>query len=215
MIQVHIAVSVALRNLRRHITLILLRVNIGDESLLRLEVKGHRIVLIGVFTHFEYGRAKLLSCRVARTSSMHQTGVHRHVNLVARQIHILVFYVRLTIQESQLRVTHIHHRVFGGILHRSIDTILALAVQRVGTQRVVNLLIVQPDGFPQRIHACRIQLQRVGIGRILQQCGEEGFPHRNRVLRNAVLRNRITALSTLGKAQPRHLCHHKNDDKKG
>ena len=107
-IEIHIAVGITLRYLRGHVTFILLGIDILDETLLRLEVESHRVGFVSVATHLEYRGSVLLTRCVARTGGMDQTGIHRHVNLVALQVHILILHVRLAIKEGEFCVAHIY-----------------------------------------------------------------------------------------------------------
>ena len=108
MIEVHVAVSITLRYLRGHVTFILLGVDILDETLLRFEVEGHRIGLVSVATHLENRGSELPTRCVARTGGMNQAGIHRHVNLVALQVHVLILHMRLAIKEGQFCIAHIY-----------------------------------------------------------------------------------------------------------
>ena len=64
-IEVHIAVGITLRYLRSHVTIILLGIDILDETLLRLEVESHRIGFVSIVTHLENRCSELLTRGVA------------------------------------------------------------------------------------------------------------------------------------------------------
>ena len=93
--------------------------------------------------------------------------------------------------------TLIGHGVVGSIFHRRVNTVLALAIGRVGSQGVVNGFIAQPYRLMQRVHGS-------SIGNIAL--------HSNSVDSNGVDYNRV-ALTHAGKAQMRYFCHDKNHDK--
>ena len=100
-VEVHLAIAVALRQLRGHEAVVLLGVGIADDAFLRLEVEGHRVGLVGIAAHLEHRGAKLHTGRIDRTRGMHQTGVELHVYLVAVQVHVLILHVGLAEEAGQ------------------------------------------------------------------------------------------------------------------
>ena len=134
MVKEHLALGITLRDFRSHETFVLLGIDILDETLLGLEVKSHGISLVGVVAHLKDRCTKLRTRGVERTRGMHQTGVERHVNLVALQVHVLILHVRLAIEVGNARLALVGHRVLCRIVHRGIDTVLTLAIDRIGTQ---------------------------------------------------------------------------------
>ena len=216
-IQEHITFAVALGNLRGHKAFVLLGVGIADKTFLRLEVKRHRVRLIRIFTHLEYRRTKLLTRRVHRTCGMYQTGIERHVYLVTLQVHILILHVRLTIEVGNSRLSVVCHRVLSRIFHRRIDTVLALAISGVGGQRVIDSLVALPDKQLQRVHRGSIGDVFVDSGTVDYSTGAHNLLDGvaiNIVDHNVANHNAIHPSNALGKAQPRHFRHHKDDDEK-
>ena len=224
MVEEHLSVGTTLGQLRGHEALILLCVDVADQALLGLEVKRHGIALVGIGTHLEHRRAKLRPCRVKSAHGMHQTGVHGHRNLFALKVHVLVHHMGLAVQVSPLRSAFIDHGVLGTVGDRGVDAVLALAVQRVGIQRVVYQLVVLPDSFLKGVHGEGVDRQhladraRIGRNLLLQTGGnqllEADSVCRCRVSDGVFRRRHSIALSERRKAQARHFGHHKNDDEK-
>ena len=148
-LQEQLALTVTLGQLGSHEAIFLLGIDIADKTFLGLEVKGDGVVLVGIVTHLKYRCAELLTRRVLRTRSMHQTRVQRHVNLVARQVHVLIGYVRLAKQMSNTRLCLVGQRVLSRVCHRSVDAILAVTIDGVQRQRVVYRLVVYPNSLMQ------------------------------------------------------------------
>ena len=142
----HLALVVTLGALTGQIAVFLLGVHIADQAFLRLEVEGHRVVLVGVLPHLKHGLADQHAGRVGLWRGMHHTTVEAHVDFCALQVHVLIFHVGITIDVSRLRRGHIDQRVVALILHRGIDGILLRTVQTVEGNRVVDGFIVLIDG---------------------------------------------------------------------
>ena len=98
MLQKQFAVGTTLGYLTGQETVLLLGIYLGYQALLRLEVKGHGVVLVGVAAHLEH-RSSLQTARrrVADTGGMNQTAVEHHVYFLTLQVHVLVLHVRVTI----------------------------------------------------------------------------------------------------------------------
>ena len=109
MLEEHLSVGTTLGDLTGEETLILLGIDRCDQTLLRLEVKGHRIALILIITHLEDRCTSQFHLgAVHRSCSMHQVTVEAHGDTVALQIHILVFHLRGTIE-----ISHLDTRIIG------------------------------------------------------------------------------------------------------
>ena len=211
-VEEHLALGITLRDFRSHETFVLFGIDILDETLLGLEVKGHGISLVGIVAHLKDRCTKLRTRGIERTRGMHQAGVERHVYLVALQVHVLILHVRLAIEVGNARLALVGHRVLCRIVHRGIDTILTLAIDRIGTQGVVDGFVVYPDGLMQRVHQRSIVLQQgVALQRVKQKgvfaqwfgCNGLGF-----------FNNRVAGSFPLGKAHLWHIRQRKNDDEK-
>ena len=100
MLKEHLAIGTSLGDLTRQEAIILLGVDLSDETLLRLEVEGHRIALIFVASHLEDGGTRQLLGGVHLTRSMHQVAVEIHIDALALEVHVLVFHLRLSIEMS-------------------------------------------------------------------------------------------------------------------
>ena len=100
-LQIHITLGIALRYLTMQESVLLLCIDMLDKTFLRLEVEGHRVVLVGITAQLENGSSvKHMVHRVFQdTRCMHQTTVKTHVDAFALQVHVLVFHSRLSIQE--------------------------------------------------------------------------------------------------------------------
>ena len=119
MLEEHLAVGTTLGDLTGKETLILLGIDRCDQTLLRLEVKGHRITLVLIVPHLEDRCAgQLHRGAVHRSCGMHQVAVETHGDLVTLQVHILVFHLRGAIEISHLDRCVIGQGVVSGILHR-------------------------------------------------------------------------------------------------
>ena len=101
-LQEHFTISTSLREFRSQETIVLLSIHIGYQTLFRLEIKGHRVALILIATHFKHRCThKLLGSGIHLTRCMHQVAVETHIDLFTRQVHVLVLHIRLSIQMSQ------------------------------------------------------------------------------------------------------------------
>ena len=214
-VEVHVALAVALGEFGGHVAVLLLGVDVVDESLLGLEVEGHGVGLVGVGAHFEDGCAKLASRGINGACGMHQAGVQRHVDLVALEVHVLVLHVRLAKEVGHAGDAVVGHGVGGGVLHGGVDAVLALAVQGVGGQGVVDGLVALPDEQLQGVHGRRVgqqALSRVADQRVAGcSVGGQGVAGCS-VSGQGVSRQSPRLL--LCKAQPRDFRHHENDDEK-
>ena len=130
----------------------LLGIDIADKTFLCLEIEGHRIVLVGVVTHLENRRSREFSRRVGHTRGMDDAAVKTHVYLLTLQFHRGVVHLGITIEMGCLRYGIINEGVAGLVSHRSIDAALLRAEDTVGTDRVVDGLVMPVDGKFQRIH---------------------------------------------------------------
>ena len=197
--QEELAVGTSLCYLCGEESLLLLRVHLLDESFLRLEVEGHRVVLISVAAHLEHRRSLQHSSGVATARCMYERGVEAHVYLVALQVHVLVFHVAVAEEVGHTRGSLVDERVLGREHHRCIDAVLLLTVQGVESQRVVDHLIVFIDGQLERVHRGSVALQG-GVGRTIDvdrgfDAVAEGLRSRavskDTVCENAVSRNAV------------------------
>ena len=103
MLEEHLTIGTSFGELTRQETFVLLGIDLGDKSFLRLEVEGHRVTLVFVVTHLEdWGTHELLG-GVDLTCGMHEVTVETHVDLLALEVHVLVFHLRLTIEMGQSR----------------------------------------------------------------------------------------------------------------
>ncbi len=94
MLQINNARRIAFRQFASQKTLLLFCENLIDKSFLGLEIIGHGITLIGIFTHVELWCAyQFFGHRVFDgTCCMNHTTVHVQKNLFTLQIHGFVFY---------------------------------------------------------------------------------------------------------------------------
>ena len=103
MLEEHLTIGTSFGELTRQETFVLLGIDLGDKSFLRLEVEGHRVTLVFVATHLEDRGAHKLLGGVDLTCGMHEVTVETHVDLLALEVHVLVFHLRLTIEMGQSR----------------------------------------------------------------------------------------------------------------
>ena len=151
-LQEQLTVGTTLRELRRQEAVFLGGIDTTNKSFLCLEVERHRVVLVGVVSHLKHRSALDHAQGIDGSVGINQTGVQVHVNLVTFQIHILVVHLGITVQVGIARSSLVGHGVFGRILHRGVDTVLALTVQAVHVQGVVNGLVALIDQQLQRVH---------------------------------------------------------------
>ena len=165
----------ALRQFGGQITVLLLRIDLRDKTFLGLEVESHRVTLVLVATHLEYGSAKFMAQGVERACGMNQRRVEHHEDAVALEVHILILYMRFAIQKGSARAGLVGQRVIGRVLYGSVDAVLALAVQTVERQRVINQLVVLVDSQFQRVHCGGVALHFGGswssVSKVVSTCG--------------------------------------------
>ena len=159
-LEVQLTIAAALGQLAGEVTVLLLGVNLGNDAFLRLEVEGHRVVLVSVATHLEHGSAlQSAGGRITSTRCVDEATVEHHEDLLALQVHVLVFYVGIAVEIGTARCCLIGQRVVGCILDRRVDAILAHAVHAVEGERVVNHLIIIIDGQLKGVHRRGVALQ--------------------------------------------------------
>ena len=203
MLEEHLTIGTSLGDLTRQETFVLLGIDLGDKSFLRLEVEGHRVTLVFVVTHLEDRGTHELLGGVDLTCGMHKVTVETHVDLLTLEVHVLVFHLRLSIEMGQSRGGLVGQRVVGGIFHGRIDTVLTTAVDTVECQRVVDGLVMLIDSEFNGVHRRRVTLD---LDRGFGKCFRN-----NSICRDAV----IILLGPTGfrNKRHRHLCHHQKDDK--
>ena len=164
-LQVILTLSALLRLLRCQETLFLLRVYIGNVTLLRLEVVRHRLCLVLIAAFLEHRLAILVAQRIQAIHSMHRRTVHVHVDILRRQVDVLVLHIRIAIQISRLRVHEERHRVLRRIDHRSLqrtlllrslDTVLSRSHRIIPLHRTRLLL-------PNPVLTVKLRLQRIQV----------------------------------------------------
>ena len=162
-LDIHLSFRAALRQLAGQETFVLLGIDIGDKSFLSLEVERHRSRLILIAAHFEHRRADGLALDGVVTSlSVHEVAVETHEDLLAGQIHVLVFHLRRAIQTCLRDGCVIGQRVVGGVFHGRVDTTLTATVDAVEGEGVVNGLVVLIDRQLQGVHRRRVTLHLGG-----------------------------------------------------
>ena len=101
MLKEHLTISAALGVLTRQETVLLLGVDIGDETFLGLEVEHHLRLLILVAAHLEHRCTRhLVGRRVHLSRGIDQIAVETHADVLAGQVHVLVFHRRTAKEES-------------------------------------------------------------------------------------------------------------------
>ena len=94
MLQEHFSICTALGNLTGQVAVVLLGVDILDDTLLGLEVESHLSRLVSITTHIKYRRADgLVRGRIHPGVGMYQITVETHVDMIRREIHVLVFHL--------------------------------------------------------------------------------------------------------------------------
>ena len=183
MLHIDGSIGIALRHLARHVAVLLLGIDIVDESLLGLEVEGDGIILVGVASHLEDRGTELHAEAVETARGMHQTAVETHVDLVALQIHVFIRHVGVAKEIGNARPCLIHQRVAGRIADGGINAILALAVHAVQGKGVVDGFVMMVDSQLEGVHPGGIgtgillfggELERVFIS-VKRIDGEEGI----------------------------------------
>ena len=91
---------------------------------------------------------------------MHDATVETHIDLLARQVHVGIFHMGITIEMSRLGVGIIDQRVTCLIRHGSINTSSLRTEDAVFADRIIYCLVMQIDSQLQRVHAQRIVLYR-------------------------------------------------------
>ena len=211
MFEEHLAIGTTFRQLTGQVTFLLLGIHLGDQTLLRLEVKGHGIALIFVAAHLEDRcLGQLMGRGVYRARRMHQATVEAHIDLIAREVHILVFHRRLSKKVSQTRLRLIGQGIVGRILYRRVDTTLPAPVDTVKRQRVVDSLVMPVNSQFQRVHRGGIAFHPGCGGGTPPQQGINRNGHR-RISRDAVIG---PIDRCLGDKRQRSFRHHHDDDEK-
>ena len=90
---------------------------------------------------------------------MHQRRVETHVDALALQVHVLIFHVRTAKEVGHTCASLVDEGVVGRELHRSVDAVFLLTVERVQTERVVDGFVVLPDGQLERVHIQGVRQQ--------------------------------------------------------
>ena len=154
MLQIDDTRRVALAHLAAEEAVLLLGIDPFDQTLLRLEVEGHRIALVLVLAHREERSAlyAVFLRRVGRSRGAHRTAVQVHEDLVARKFHVLIIHLRIAIQKGRSRGRIVDEGVVGRVLHRCIDAVRACPHHTVGTDGVVDGLVVMVDRQLERVH---------------------------------------------------------------
>ena len=150
-------------------TIFLLGIDICDEALLGLEVEHHLGLLILVASHLEHrGSRHLMRRGIHLSRCIDQVAVETHTDILAGEVHVLVFHRRTAIEEGARGAGLVDEGVVGCIFHGGVDTILSALVDAVAGQGVVNNLIIFIDGQFQGIHLRGVALgldSRLLIGR--------------------------------------------------
>ena len=157
MLQKHFTLLVSLGYLAGHISLVLLGIDSGDETLLCLEIESHGVALVGVASHLEDRSAKQYTSGISRTCGVNKATVEIHVYLVALKVHVLILHVRVSVEMSQASGSLVGKRVFGSVFHRRVDAVFPSSVDAVESKRIVNSLIVVVYGKLQRVHLCSVR----------------------------------------------------------
>ena len=101
MLKVHLTLRTTFRVLTSEETVFLLGIDIGDKALLGLEVERHLGLFILVATHLKHrGSYHLMAHGIHLTRSIDQIAVETHADILAGQVHILVFHLRTTKKEG-------------------------------------------------------------------------------------------------------------------
>ena len=124
MLQVEDTISITFRYLASQKTIFLLCIYLLDKAFLSFEIKSHRITLICIVTHMKYWCSKYYARSITSTCSMHQGRVHTHIDFLTLQVHILVFYMRVTIKICHTRRGNKNKRIICRELYRRINAIL-------------------------------------------------------------------------------------------
>ena len=118
MFEEHLTIGTTLGVLTGQETVFLLSIDIGDKALLGLEVEHHFRLLILVTSHLEHrGTYHLVRRRIHLTRRINKVAVEAHTDILAGQIHILVFHRRAAIKEGTRVSGFIDQRVVGCIFH--------------------------------------------------------------------------------------------------
>ena len=131
--QIDLSIVVALRLLTGQEAVLLLGIYVFDEAFLGLEVKRHRVGVVGVLPH-DKDRLTLdtVLCRgVFGTGSMYKTAVKTQLDLVALQVHILVLHLSRTVEMGGIGGGHIDQRVVGLIVDGGVNAVFLLSVDGV------------------------------------------------------------------------------------
>ena len=154
MLQIDDTRRVALAHFAAEEAVLLLSIDPFDQALFRLEVEGHRIALVLVLAHREERSAlyAVFLRRVGRPRGAHRTAVKVHEDLVARKLHVLIIHLRIAIQKGRSRGRIVDEGVVGRVLHRCIDAVRACPHHAVGTDGIVDGLIMMVDRQLERVH---------------------------------------------------------------
>ena len=128
-LQINVAVVHAFRQLAGDIAFLLLGLDVVDESFLALEIEGYRVAFIRVVSHLEYGgaRERLLG-RILDTGSMDNAAVETDGDLLALQVHTLIFHVGLAKEVDLSACSVVDHRIVGRIVYGHFDAVFLLFV---------------------------------------------------------------------------------------
>ena len=135
-----------------------MRIDVFNQAFFRLEIERHRVVFVGVAADLEHWRSREFAQRVGHTRRIDEARVQIHMDLLALEVHVLVFHVRLAVKIGHFRASVIDDRVVRNVFHRRVDAVFATAVERVESNAVVDGAVVAIDGQFERVHRGRIDL---------------------------------------------------------
>ena len=152
-VQVHHARTIPLALVRGHETLTLLCVDVGNESLSRLEVVGDAVGLILLVALLEEGFAYHLTQTVLSSCRMHQTAVQGYGYLVGGKRQVLVIHLTVSVEICPA-LEHVERDTVGSRVHnRGIQRTLAIRCS-ISLERVLcPLCTVHIDGVS--LHAVK------------------------------------------------------------
>ena len=160
--------GVALADLASHKAVILSGIDATNETLLRLEVVGHRVALILRVAQREDGAAlnAVLRRAVLGARGAHQGTVEVHIDLVGGELHVLIIDLRITEEACGTAYGVIDNGVFGGELHGGVNALATGLHDAVGTERIVDMLVEGPDGSFETVQDQRVcrKGEEVGCG---------------------------------------------------
>ena len=158
--------GVALADLTSHKSVILSGIDATDETLLRLEVVGHRVALILRVAQREDGASldAVLRRAVLGARGAHQGTVEVHIDLVGGELHVLIIDLRITEEACRTAYGVIDNGVFGGELHGGVNALATGFHDAVGTERIVDMLVEGPDGSFETVQDQSVCRKGEGVG---------------------------------------------------